>query len=173
MSTTKTGYEIQNRVANSKLKTFDLEQLYPEGVRYELDIAPWLLEGLVLQEKKFREHANAHNWMQYQDAYLCLHCSSEAIVPSWAYMLLSTYSSAFAKKTIVGSREVLETILFAEAIKEVDVSSYKDLPVIVKGCSNKPVPQNAYVAIINKLQPIAKSLMFGEACSFVPLYKRK
>ncbi len=173
MSTTETGYEIENRVASSKLKTFDLEQLYPKGVRYELDIAPWLLEGLVLQERKFREHAKVHDWSQYQDGYLCLNCSSDAIIPSWAYMLLSTYSSEYATKTIVGTPEILETLLFAEVIKDVDVLAYKDFPVIVKGCSNKPVPQNAYVAIINKLQPIAKSLMFGEACSSVPLYKRK
>jgi len=173
MSTTETGYEIENRVASSKLRTFDLEQLYTKGERYKLDIAPWLLEGLVLQESKFRKHAKAHDWSQYQDGYLCLNCSSDAIIPSWAYMLLSTYSSEFAKKTIVGTREVLETLLFADVIKNLDVSAYKDSPVIVKGCSNKPVPQNAYVAIINKLQPVAKSLMFGEACSSVPLYKRK
>lgn len=173
MSTTETGYEIKNRVANSKLKTFDLETLYVAGTRYQLDISDWLLEGLVLQESKFREHAKHHDWSQYEDGFLCLSCSSDAIIPSWAFMLLSTYASPFTKKTIVGDLEMLETILYTEALQHIDLTEYVNAPVIIKGCSNKPVPQNAYLQIVNKLQGVAKSLMFGEACSSVPLYKKK
>jgi hypothetical protein len=172
MATEEFGYEIKNRVANSKLKTFDLETLYPKEPTFQLDIKDWLLEELVLQENKFREHAKAHDWSKYKDANLCLHCSSEAIIPAWAYMLLTTYASEFTKLTIVGTLDTLNTLLFNEAISTLDVSSYKDAPVIVKGCSNKPVPQNAYVLLIQKLQPVVKSLMFGEACSSVPLYKK-
>lgn len=165
--------EIINRVANSKLKTFDLEDFYPEGKRVIFDIKEWLLEGFVLREKDFRKSAKTHDWSQYQDAFVALTCSSEAIIPGWAYMLLTTYLNPYAKKVVVGSPETLETLLYAEVFNKIDISEYKDQLVIVKGCSRKPVPQNAYLQAIEKLQPVVKSLMYGEACSSVPLYKRK
>lgn len=164
--------EIVNRVANSKLVTFDLEDFYPEGERVLFDIKDWLLEGLVLREKDFRESAKSHDWSQYQDRFVALTCSTDAIIPGWAYMLLTTYLTPVAKKVVVGDLETLETILYTEIIQKLDVSEYKDLPVIIKGCSKKPVPKNAYLQVINKLQPVAKSIMYGEACSSVPLFKR-
>lgn len=164
--------EIVNRVANSKLVTVDLEDLYPEGPRILLDIKDWLLEGLVLREKEFRQSAKEHNWSQYQDAYVALTCSTDAIIPGWAYMLLSTYLGPIAKKVVTGDLEMLETVIFTEILQDFEVSHYRDLPIIVKGCSRKPVPKNAYLQLINKLQPVAKSIMYGEACSSVPLYKR-
>lgn len=164
--------EIVNRVANSKLITFDLEDLYPEGKRIVFDIKDWLLEGLVLREKDFRETAKAHDWSGYEDCYVALTCSSDAIVPGWAYMLLSTYLAPVAKKVVVGDLEMLETILYTEALLHLDVTKYRDLPVIIKGCSRKPVPKNAYLQVTNKLQTVAKSIMYGEACSSVPLFKR-
>ncbi|MFD0977423.1 DUF2480 family protein [Salinimicrobium gaetbulicola] len=164
--------EIVNRVANSKLVTFDLEDFYPEGERILFDIKDWLLEGLVLREKDFRESAKSHDWSQYQDRFVALTCSTDAIIPGWAYMLLTTYLTPVAQKVVVGDLETLETILYTEIIQELDVSEYKDLPVIIKGCSKKPVPKNAYLQVINKLQPVAKSIMYGEACSSVPLFKR-
>ena len=164
--------EIVNRVANSKLVTVNLEDFYPAGERIVFDIKDWLLEGIVLREKEFRASAKAHDWIQYQGCYVALTCSTDAIIPGWAYMLLSTYLSPVAKKVVVGNQEMLETILFTEVIQKLDVSEYKDLPVIIKGCSRKPVPQNAYIQLINKLQPVAKSIMYGEACSSVPLYKK-
>ena len=164
--------EIVNRVANSKLVTFDLEDLYPEGPRVLFDIKDWLLEGLVLREKEFRKSAKEHDWSQYEGAYVALTCSTDAIIPGWAYMLLSTYLAPVAKKVVTGDLEMLETVLYTEILHELDVSEYQDLPVIVKGCSRKPVPKNAYLQLINKLQPVAKSIMYGEACSSVPLFKR-
>ena len=165
--------EIINRVANSKLKVIDLEDYYPEGNRITFDIKDWLLEGLVLREKEFRQYVSEHNWSQYQDSYVALYCSTDAIVPDWAYMLISVQLEDISKLTVIGSSEHLESILYTSIIAELDVSEYKDMPVIIKGCSNKPVPSNALVLLSQKLKPVAKSIMFGEACSSVPLYKRK
>ncbi len=165
--------EIINRVANSKLVTFDLEDFYPKGERVLFDIKEWLLEGLVLRETVFRETALAHDWSQYQDKFIALTCSTDAIIPAWAYMLLTTHLQPFAKKVVSGNLETLETVLYTEILKDLDVSQYKGKPIIVKGCAHKPVPQNAYLLLIEKLQPVAKSILYGEACSSVPLFKNK
>lgn len=165
--------EIVNRVANSKLVTFNLEDHYPEGKRVLFDISAWMLEGIVLKESSFRTSVKEHNWSQYQDSYVALHCSSDAIIPGWAYLLLSLQLAPYAKKTVVGTLDTLESILFAEIIPTLDLSDLQDKPVIIKGCAHKPIPQNAYVLLAEKLQPIVKSIMYGEACSSVPLYKRK
>ncbi|MEO1030762.1 MAG: DUF2480 family protein [Bacteroidota bacterium] len=165
--------EIINRVANSKLKVIDLEDFYPEGKRALFDIKDWLFEGLVLREKEFRASVSAHDWSQYKDAYISLYCSTDAIVPDWAYMLITMQLEGVSKLTVIGSLEHLESILYASIISDLDLSIYQDMPVIIKGCSHKPVPANALVLLSQKLKPIAKSIMFGEACSSVPLYKRK
>lgn len=165
--------EIINRVANSKLKVIDLEDFYPKGKRILFDIKYWLLEGLVLREKDFRSHVAEHDWSQYKDCYVALHCSTDAIVPDWAYMLISIELQGFSKLTVIGSLNHLESTLYTTIISELDLSMYQDMPVIIKGCSNKPVPANALVLLSQKLKPIAKSIMFGEACSSVPLFKRK
>ncbi|QIE59625.1 DUF2480 family protein [Rasiella rasia] len=164
--------EIVNRVANSKLITFDLEDFYPEGNRISFDISQWLIEGIVLKEKEFRASVATHNWSQYKDAYVALYCSTDAIVPGWAYLLLSLQLAPYAKKTVVGSLETLESIVFTEIISAMDVSEFKDKFMIIKGCAHKPIPQNAFVLLAERLQPVAKSIMYGEACSSVPLYKR-
>lgn len=165
--------EIINRVANSKLKVIDLEDFYPEGERFLFDIKDWLLEGLVLREKDFRTYVAEYNWSQYNNAYVALHCSTDAIVPDWAYMLISMELQGISKLTVIGSLEQLESIIYTSIISDLDVSNYTDLPVIIKGCSHKPVPANALVLLSQKLKPIAKSVMFGEACSAVPLFKKK
>lgn len=165
--------EIINRVANSKLMTFDLEDHYPEGKRVLFDISKWLLEGIVLREKDFREQAQNHDWTQYQNNFVALHCATDAIVPAWAYILVSLHLVPFAKKTVVGNLETLETVLFSEVLSKLDFEEFVDKPVIIKGCAHKPIPENAYVLLAQKLQPIAKSIMYGEACSSVPLFKRK
>lgn len=165
--------EIINRVANSKLVTFNLEDFYPKGDRVVFDIKDWLLEGLVLRETVFREKALAHDWSKYQDTYVALLCSTDAIIPAWAYMLLATHLHPFAKKVVTGDLELLETVLYTEIIKDLDVSALEGKPIIVKGCSHKPVPKNAYLLLIEKLQPVAKSILYGEACSSVPLFKNK
>lgn len=165
--------EIINRVANSKLITFNLEDYYQEGKRVNLDIREWLYEGFVLREKDFREKARNYDWSQYKDCYVALNCSSDAIIPGWAYMLLATCLNPFAKKVVTGSLEDLENLLYSQVLENLDVSPFKDKPVIVKGCSTKPVPMNAYLQLIEKLQPVVKSLMYGEACSSVPLFKKR
>jgi hypothetical protein len=165
--------EIVNRVAQSPLMTFDLEDYYPKGERKVLDIKDWLYEGLILKEKEFRAHVEAQDWSVYQDIFVALTCSSDAIVPGWAYMLVTSKLLPYAKKVVVGSLEDLETALYQTLLENLDVSEFTDKPVIIKGCSNKPVPENAYLMAMAKLQPIAKSVMYGEACSSVPLYKRK
>ncbi|MDT0675201.1 DUF2480 family protein [Autumnicola musiva] len=164
--------EIVNRVSNSKLVTFNLEDYYPAGERVLFDIKDWLLEGFVLREGIFREKAAEHDWSRYENKYVALTCTTDAIVPAWAYMLLATYLQPYAKKSITGSLDDMETILYTEVLQNMDVSALKDKPVIVKGCSHKPVPDNAYLLLIEKLQPVVKSLMYGEACSSVPLYKK-
>ncbi|MGA9325118.1 MAG: DUF2480 family protein [Salegentibacter sp.] len=164
--------EIINRVADSKLVTFDLEDYYPAGERVLFDIKEWLLEGFVLRESSFREEAKQHDWSTYQGKFVALHCSSDAVIPAWAYMLLATYLQPYAKKVVTGDLEILETVIYAEIISGLDVGAFEDKPVIIKGCSRKPVPRNAYLLLIEKLQPVVKSLMYGEACSSVPLYKK-
>lgn len=165
--------DIINRVANSKLVTFDLEDYYPKGSRMLFDIKDWLLEGIVLREKDFREYVKNHNWQQYEDAYVAIHCSTDAIVPAWAYMLITISLESIAKKSVLGDLDLLETTLYQDIITNLDLSEFQDKPIIIKGCSKKPVPVNAYLMIANKLKPVAKSIMFGEACSSVPLFKRK
>ena len=165
--------EIINRVANSKLKVIDLEDYYPEGQRVLFDIKDWLLEGLVLREKEFRTYVTEFDWSKFKDCYVALYCSTDAIVPDWAYMLITIYLQPYAKLTVIGSLEQLESIVFSTIISELDISEFKDTPVIIKGCSHKPVPANALVLLSQKLKPVTKSIMFGEACSSVPLFKRK
>lgn len=168
----KTG-EIVNRVANSVLVTIDLEEYYPSGERILFDIKDWLYEGLVLREKEFRTLIDAHDWSIYKNQYIALHCTSDAIIPGWAYMLIRLQLSGIAKQVVVGNLETLETTLYQKIIANLELDYCTNKPVIIKGCSNKPVPQNAYLFLIDKLYPIAKSILYGEACSSVPLYKKK
>lgn len=165
--------EIINRVSKSKLKVIDLEDYYPNGQRVLFDIKDWLYQGLVLREKDFRASVGEHDWSQYKDCFVALCCSTDAIVPDWAYMLISVELQNYSKLTVVGSLEHLESIIYSEIINKLDVAIYRELPVIIKGCSHKPVPANALVLLTQKLKPVAKSIMFGEACSSVPLYKKK
>lgn len=165
--------EIINRVANSKLITLNLEDYYPKGNRVLFDIKDWLFEGFVLREKDFRTKVSEFNWSQYQGNYLALTCSSDAIIPGWAYMLLSIQLEPFVKKVLIGNLENLETSIYQDVINDLNVSEFKDKPIIIKGCSKKPVPPNAYIMLATKLKPVAKSIMYGEACSSVPLFKKK
>ena len=165
--------EIVNRVAQSSLITFDLEEYYPEGERMVIDISTWLYEGLILREKEFRQHVEEHEWSQYKDAYVAVKCSTEAIIPAWAFMLITSKLQPYAKLVLQGDIVDINTQLYADIIKNIDISQFKDKPVIIKGCSDKPVPPNAYIWATEKIQSVAKSVMYGEACSSVPLFKRK
>jgi hypothetical protein len=163
--------EIINRVANSVLEVFDLEDYFPTGFRTQLDISQWLYEGFLLKEKDFREHLKNHDWSQYQDQYVAIFCSTDAIIPAWAMILVTVHLAPFSKKAVNGTIEELNAALYEELLPKLDYGIYKDKPVIIKGCSKKPVPERAYILAVQYLQPVAKSLMYGEACSAVPLYK--
>lgn len=164
--------EIINRVANSALEVFDLEDYYTKGDRIQIDLSQWLIEGFLLREKDFREHLKNHDWTVYQDAFVAVHCSTDAIVPAWASILVTLHAAPFAKKIVNGNLEALETAMYQEILPTIDYSAYADKPVIIKGCSKKPVPMDAYLLAAQYLQPVAKSIMYGEACSAVPLYKK-
>ena len=165
--------EIINKVANSSLQVFDLEDHYPIGIRTHIDISNWLIEDFLLKEKDFREALKNHDWRQYQDHFVALQCSTDAIIPAWASILVTVYVSPFAKKVVLGSISDLETSLFQDILSKINYNTYQDKAVILKGCSKKSVPESAYIFAIQHLQPFAKSIMYGEACSAVPLYKKR
>lgn len=163
---------IVNKVAQSGLITIDLEEFYPPGERVLFDIKDLLFQGLILREKDFREYIKNEDWSKYKDKYVALICSADAIVPTWAYMLLATHLEPFAKKVVFGNLETLETILYNELLSKIKIEDYKDARIVIKGCGNLPVPKAAYVQITSLLRPVAKSIMYGEPCSTVPLYKK-
>lgn len=165
--------EIINRVANSKLQVIDLEDYYPVGTRSEIDISQWLMEGIVLVESRFRESLKNTDFTAFKDHYVAVNCSTDAIIPQWAWMLIQIELTRIAKIVILGSLEDLEAALYMPIIDQIDLGPFRDMPVIVKGCSNKPVPVAAYMKITGRLQDVAKSVMYGEACSAVPVYKKK
>jgi len=163
--------EIINKIANSGLITIDLETYYPKGNRVLFDIKPLLFQEFVLKEKDFREFIKSNDWSSYKDAYVALTCSNEAIVPTWAYMLITIALEGIAKKVIFGNLETLEAILFDEVITHLNAEEYTNQRLVIKGCGNLPIPKHAYVTLTSFLKPYAKSIMFGEPCSTVPLYK--
>lgn len=164
-------FEIINKVAESGLVNFDLSALSPKGKRIGIDLKDYLLMETLLKEKDFREKVAALDLEKYQGAYVYIFCSAEAIIPIWAYFLITSKLSETAKKIVYGTRKDLETILMHEAISQYPLDELKDKRVLVKGCSEEEVPENAYVELVEKLKPIVKSLMFGEACSNVPIFK--
>lgn len=165
--------EIINKVANSTLVVFDLEDYYLKGIRTEIDLSQWLIEGFLLREKDFRASLLEHDWSQYQDHFVAISCKTDAILPAWASILVTIHLTPFAQKIISGSLEDLETSLYQEVLSQLDYSNYAGKPLIIKGCSRKPVPISAYIFVAKYLQPHARSIMYGEACSAVPLYKAK
>jgi Protein of unknown function (DUF2480) len=164
--------EIVNKVAQSGIITIDLEDFYLQGERVLLDIKNLLFQGLILREKDFREFVKNEDWSKYKDKYVAVTCSADAIVPTWAYMLLATQLEPVAKKVVFGNLENLETILYNQVLANLNIDAYKNARIVIKGCGNLPVPTAAYVEITRILRPVAKSIMYGEACSTVPLYKQ-
>jgi hypothetical protein len=164
---------IINKVAQSGLVTLDPAQFYAPGERVVYDIKDNLFHGLMLREKDFREFVKTHDWAQYQDKNVAITCTADAIVPAWAYMLLANRLAPYARQVVFGDADVLETVLFVKEVAALDVEQYRDQRVVIKGCGDVPVPVSAYVELTQKLTPVAKSLMFGEPCSTVPIYKRK
>ena len=163
--------EIRNKVAESALITFNLEELYRLGERKTFNLKDFLFEGLMLREKDYRQALKDFDWTIYQDAFVNIECTADAIVPQWAFMLASTYLEPVAQRVVMGTSETLETVLFQESLADLDLEQFQDERVIVKGCSKYPVPTSAYVEFVSKLRPVAKSIMYGEACSTVPLFK--
>ncbi len=164
---------IINRVAESTLITFDLEKLHQIGQRQLIDLSQWLDQGWVLKEKEFRAQLKAHDWSIYQDQFIALHCSTDAILPAWASLLVTIHLQPYARRVVWGTLDDMEVQLFTDEIQILDIASYKDQTLIIKGCSDKKGPQDAYIKLIAKLQPVVKSLFYGEACSSVPLFKKK
>ena len=164
---------LVNKVAQSGLVTLDPATFYPAGERIVYDIAANLFQGLMLREKDFREFVKTHDWAKYQDKYVAVTCSADAIVPAWAYMLLANRLAPYAKDVVFGDAEVLETVIFIKSIATMDTEQYRDQRVVIKGCGDVAVPVSAYVELTKRLTTVTKSLMFGEPCSTVPIYKRK
>lgn len=164
---------IVNKVAASGLITLNLESYYDQGERVIYDIKDNLFHGLMLREKDFRAFLKDHDWSAYQDKNVAVICSADAIVPTWAYMLLATKLKPYANEVVFGGLETLEAVLFTRALNKIDLESFRDERVVIKGCADVDVPVAAYVEITNLLTPVVKSIMYGEPCSTVPVYKRK
>lgn len=163
--------EIKNKIAESGLVNFDLSQLVPKGKRIGIDLKDFLFQELILKEKDFREKVENINVEEYKDAYIYIYNSADAIVPLWAYFLLTAKLTENAAKIIFGQRQDLEVLLMHSAVQTYDFSDLAGKRVLVKGCSEESIPENAYIELVERLKPLVKSLMFGEACSNVPIFK--
>jgi hypothetical protein len=164
---------IVNKVAASGLITFNLEDYLEKGERVLYDIKDNLFHGLILKEQDFRAFVKEHDWQQYDGKNVAITCTADAIVPTWAYMLLANRMKPYANEIVFGSLELLDTVLFNKALAKVNVAEFEGQRVVVKGCSNPQIPISAYVEITTLLTPVVKSIMYGEPCSTVPIYKRK
>jgi hypothetical protein len=161
---------IENKVDKSGLLSLDLNELLPNNGRAIVDVKDFMFEGIMVKEKDFREKIKNHDWSQYSDKFVGITCSEDAIVPLWVYMLLASSLFPFAKLVIRGSKTHLEGAILKRAIENLDIKKFENQRVIVKGCGGE-IPESAYIAITTILQPVVKSLMFGEACSTVPVFK--
>jgi hypothetical protein len=165
--------EIRNKVKESGLISMDLADFKPnQSLIVSIDIADNLWQGLVLKEKDFRNYIDTQDWSQYKNQFVHIHCSADAIVPTWAYMLVASKLVGIARLALVGSKVELEKQVIALNILSIDVTDYIDGRIIIKGCADITSPEFAMVTLVQKLQPIAKSIMYGEPCSTVPIYKR-
>lgn len=163
---------LVNRVAQSGLITIKLEEFLPVGPIAELDLKPFLFRELLLREKDFREAMRDHDWHQYEGKNLLVFCSSDAIIPIWAYMLVASYATPHAKEVFHGQADAFYNAAINRYLAQLDAEQYRDQRIVIKGCSDKPVPPSAYVELTKLLRPLARSIMFGEPCSTVPIYKR-
>ena len=163
---------LVNRVASSGLVTLKLEEFFPKEELALFDLKDFLFMGLILKEKDFREALMEHDWAQYEGKNLAIFCSADAIIPVWAYMLVTVYAAPFAKEIFQGTADEFHKHIFQKALDQVDASQYEGQRIVIKGCSDKPVPPSAYVELTRKLQPYALSIMYGEPCSTVPIFKR-
>ncbi|MBI3234382.1 MAG: DUF2480 family protein [Bacteroidetes bacterium] len=165
--------EFVNKVASSGLITIDLEDFYNRAEKAVFDIKDCLFMGLILKEKDFRLFIKSHDWTQYQDKNVAIICSADAIVPTWAYMLLSNSLQPYAQNIYFGTAEEMDKYLILNAISKIDTEIYRDQKLVIKGCGDLHITDAAYVEITRLLSPVVKSIMYGEPCSTVPIYKRK
>ena len=165
--------EFVNKVANSGIITLNLEDYFPQGERKLIDIKDVLFMGMVLREKDFREWVKTHDWSSYENCYVAIYCSADAIVPTWAYMLISSKLATIAKEVVFGDLTALEAVLWEKALQSINPKDYLEERVVIKGCGDLPVTAAAYSLITLKLTPVVKSIMYGEPCSTVPIYKAK
>ena len=165
--------EIVNRVANSALITIDLTDYAPKDTIAILDAKDFLFEGIILKEKEFRNTLKEFDFSVYADKIVALYCSSGAIVPMWAFMLLTSYLNNSASKIYFGTKEEVFQKIFSDNIDAIDATEFENKKVIVKGCGQVPLTETLYISITKKLQNTVSSLMFGEACSAVPVFKKK
>ena len=164
---------ITNKVAESALITIDLEEYYPKGEPAVFDLKDHLFMGLILKEKDFRAVLQSYDWEQFRDKNVAITCSADAIIPVWAYMLVASYLNPVAKEVVFAEEKDIVQTLLLKNISQIKGEEYTDKRVVVKGCGDVSVPEAAYVEVTNKLRPFVKSIMYGEACSTVPVYKRK
>jgi hypothetical protein len=162
-----------NRVAESGLITIDLEEFYPSGETVVFDMKDHLFMGMILKEKDFREELKNMDWNLYTDKNVAITCTADAIIPMWAYMLATTYLEPIAKDIVFGNEDMLHKTLFLKSLSKIKPEEYADKRVVIKGCGDKPISETAYVEITKLLRPFAKSIMYGESCSTVPIYKKK
>tara|TARA_Y100000739_G_scaffold214356_1_gene208064 strand:+ start:127 stop:621 length:495 start_codon:yes stop_codon:yes gene_type:complete len=162
---------IENRVAKSGIITLDLVDFIPSGSQYVVDIKDFMQDGLILREKDFRLRIKEKDWSEFQDGFVAVSNSSDGIIPLWAYMLISSALQPYSSLVVRGNKSHLKGALLKRSIEAIDESEYKDKRVIIKGCGKESIPESAFIAITQKLQPVVRSLMFGEACSTVPVFK--
>ena len=164
---------IINRVANSGLVTIDLEDYLPKGEIAVFDLKDHLFRGLILKEKDFREALQGLDWEIFRNKYVVITCSADAIIPMWAYMLVTSYVQPVAKDVYCGTAEEMKKHLFLKNLGTIKTDEFAGQRLIIKGCGDQPVDSAAYAEITKLLRPVAKSIMYGEACSNVPIYKKK
>jgi hypothetical protein len=164
--------ELINRVAASAIVSLNMEEFYPQEERVQFDLADFLFQGLVLREKEFRAALKSLDWNQFAGKWVAVTCSADAIVPTWAFMLVCTYLEGKARGYCVGNLDALEQYIVEETLSKLPLESFKDRSVVVKGCSKVAIPLFAYGRLVSILQREAKSLLFGEPCSTVPLFKK-
>jgi hypothetical protein len=165
--------EIVNRVAESSIITLDLEQFYPKEPVAVFDMKDHLFMGLILKEKDFRTALQNLDWEQYRDKNVAVTCSADAIIPVWAYMLVATYLQPLTKEIVFGDEQALVQTIISKNLSKIDAAEYIDKRVVIKGCGEIKIPDAAYMEVTARLRPFAKSIMYGEPCSTVPIYKKK
>ncbi len=163
---------LVNRVAASSLETINLEEFFPKASLLSFDLKDFLFREMILKEKDFRESLKQIDWSKYEGTVLCVHCSTDAIIPVWAYMLVASYAQPVCTDVFSGTTDEYIRFHFDRVLDQFDASAYKDKKIVIKGCSNKPVPASAYLALTRILRPFASSIMYGEPCSTVPIFKK-